>query len=65
MTLETLIVISGMAGSIGALYVSWCAYKESYKATEPDDERVKRFVENAPLHLLEVLSEDSESTLRR
>lgn len=52
MTLEVLIIIFCNAASIGAVYVAWRAYKNSYKATGPDQERVKRFVETAPLHKL-------------
>lgn len=37
MTLETLFVISGIAGSVGALYVAWRAHNKFYKATGPDE----------------------------
>jgi len=53
MTLETLVVICGIAGSVGALYVAWRAHKKSYKPTGPDEKLVERFVETAPLHLLQ------------
>ena len=41
MTLETLIVIFGIAGSVGALYVAWRAHKNAFKPTDPDDELVR------------------------
>tara|TARA_R110002012_G_scaffold208038_1_gene378045 strand:+ start:2795 stop:2971 length:177 start_codon:yes stop_codon:yes gene_type:complete len=57
MTLEALVVISSIVGSVGAFYVSWRAHKDSYKATGPDEELVKRFVETAPLHLLKDITD--------
>lgn len=52
MTLETLIVIFGIAGSVGAIYVAWRAHKNAFKPTGPDEELVKHFVETAPLDRL-------------
>jgi hypothetical protein len=52
MTLEALIIISGMSASAGAFYVAWRAHKNAFKPTGPDEELVKRFVESAPLDRL-------------
>jgi len=60
MSFEVLVVIFGIAGSVGAFYVSWRAHKNAFKPTGPDEELVKRFVETAPLHLLHGLTETSE-----
>ncbi|MGR3598867.1 MAG: hypothetical protein ACU0FH_00450 [Heliomarina sp.] len=60
MTLETLFVIFGIAGSVGALYVAWRAHKNAFKPTGPDEELVERFVETAPLHLLHGLTAASK-----
>jgi hypothetical protein len=60
MTLETLFVIFGIAGSVGAIYVAWRAHKNAFKPADPDDELVERFVASAPLHLLHGLTANSE-----
>lgn len=60
MTPETLIVIFGIAGSVGAFYISWRAHKNAFKPTGSDEELVKRFVETAPLHLLQGPTETSK-----
>jgi len=60
MTLETLFVIFGIAGSVGALYVAWRAHKNAFKPADPDDELVERFVASAPLHLLHGLTAASK-----
>ncbi|MFG6664802.1 hypothetical protein ACGYKB_16185 [Sulfitobacter sp. 916] len=52
MSFEVLIVIFGIAGSVGALYVARRAYKNAFKPTGPDEELVKHFVETAPLDRL-------------
>ena len=60
MSFEILMVIFGILGSVGALYVAWRADRDAFKPTGPNEELVKRFVETAPLHLLHGLTETSE-----
>lgn len=52
MTAQALIAICGMLGSIAALYLAKRAHDRSFRATEPDEELVKRFVESAPVYRL-------------
>ena len=52
MTAQALIAICGILGSIAALYLAKRAHDRSFRATEPDEELVKRFVESAPVYRL-------------
>ncbi|MFG6664770.1 hypothetical protein ACGYKB_16020 [Sulfitobacter sp. 916] len=56
MTAQALIAIFGILGSIAALYLAKRAHDRSFRATEPDEELVKRFVENAPVYRLKDIS---------
>ncbi|NUH66361.1 hypothetical protein HTT03_13815 [Sulfitobacter sp. S0837] len=60
MTSQTLIAIIGMAGSVTAFYLAWRGHKRSYKATEPDNERLRRFVQTAPSYRLKGLISDDD-----
>ena len=52
MTAQALIALCGMMGSIAALYLAKRAHDRSFRATEPDEELVERFVESAPVYRL-------------
>jgi DNA primase RepB-like protein len=66
MTAQGLIAISGILGSIAALYLAKSAYDRSFRATEPDEELVKRFVESAPVcRLKDITSEDNFEDITR
>ena len=60
MTAQALITIFGILGSIAALYLAKWAHDRSFRATEPDEELVKRFVESAPVcHLKDISSSEN------
>lgn len=50
-----IICIAGVAISVVGSIHSWLVYRDVARNAEVDPERVKRFVESAPLHLLEEL----------
>lgn len=50
-----LICIAGMAISFVGSIHCWLVYRDCARRAHVDPERVKRFVESAPLHLLEEL----------
>lgn len=57
-TAQALITICGILGSIAALYLAKRAHDRSFRATEPDEELVKRFVESAPVYRLKDISSE-------
>ncbi|WP_300056480.1 hypothetical protein [Sulfitobacter sp.] len=52
MTAQALIAICAILGSIAALYLAKRAHDRSFRATDTDEELVKRFVESAPVYRL-------------
>ncbi|GHG88019.1 hypothetical protein [Sulfitobacter sp.] len=50
-----LICIAGMVISVVGSVHCWLVYRESARSARVDPERVRRFVESAPLHRLEEL----------
>ena len=52
---QATIAIIGAIFCIGTVLVARRAYHQSFKATEIDDEHIKRFVESAPIWRLRAL----------
>jgi len=52
MTAQALIAICAILGSIAALYLAKRAHDRSFRATDTEEELVKRFVESAPVYRL-------------
>tara|TARA_R110002049_G_scaffold308898_1_gene514750 strand:- start:38 stop:319 length:282 start_codon:yes stop_codon:yes gene_type:complete len=57
---QATIAIIGVIACIGTVLVARRAYHQSFKATEIDDELVRRFVESAPLWRLEALQSSGD-----
>lgn len=66
MTAQALIAICGILGSIAALYLAKRAHDRSFRATEPDEDLVKRFVESTPVYRLkDIISAENFEDITR
>ncbi|ETX13567.1 hypothetical protein OCH239_09820 [Roseivivax halodurans JCM 10272] len=53
MSIDAILSISGVAACAAGAYFVLRAYGQTTKSAEPDPERVKRFVDSAPLDQLQ------------
>lgn len=54
--MDLFFIIADTSIAVGALISCTLAYRRTIWDTEPDPERVKRFIQSAPIHLLNLPS---------